>query len=712
MLASIQRTAALPSFLARFRTLKFSLLFATGCLATILIADLGQDGVEAWKKFQYAKNLRAAVLAGNSLVNVIYFLLREQPLVNGASGASAAAAPASLQRFDSYYRSAHESFGTSLSNILEITAPNKQAIADELSIAYRSADAIRAKARATIAMPPSAREKTVLREYNTAMTDLIKTVQKIWTVVSYIETQSEPTLTRYSRLKSVSWKLREAAGSERAAVTAAILNKEPITEQGNLEIENARAQIALGWQLIVELSGNESAASPIKEAVDKAERDYFEDFRSQVDQMRQLSEMKAAYPLSLNAWLARTNPDIDSFMNILNATAAEGETLSAALEANAFLDLILRTTGVLIAIGGSFICFFVAVRRVVDPLARLSEAVRGLASGQLDVKVADTGRGDEIGEVARAVDFFKANLIQTRSIATARDAERTAKEERAAVLEGLAKVFETKFAGVAESFEVSATQLEETSRSLSISAEQTNQQSNNVTATARRTSENVRAVAAAGGQLAHSAQEIGNSVSHASRITRSAVDHSRHADATIQALATAADQIGEVVKLINDVAEQTNLLALNATIEAARAGESGRGFAVVAAEVKLLAGQTAKATQEIDQQIAQIQGATSGTIAAIRNMDAAIVEVDHIAVAVAEAVSLQHAATQQIADKIDETAAGTNDMTQRIADVQQAAKRTGHVANELLASASEVTRSSSLLRREVEAFLSGVRQAS
>jgi methyl-accepting chemotaxis protein len=712
MLASVQRTAALPSLFARFRTLKFSLLFATGCLAAILIADLGQDGVEAWKKFQYAKNLRAADLAGNNLVNVIYSLLREQPLVNGASRSSAAASPASLQRFDSYYKSANDSFNSSLAGILAIAVPNRQAIADALSTAYRSADAVRTRARAMIAVPPAARDQTVLAEYNTAMTDLIKTVQKLWTTVSYIEIQSEPTLTRYSRIKSISWRLREIAGNERAAVTAAILTSEPITEQGNLDIENARAQIQLGWHLIVELVGADSASSPIKAAVDKAERDYFEDFKPLVDRMRQLSEAKAAYPLSLNQWLAQTNPSIDSFLNILNAAAAEGEKRSAALEADAFLDLILRITGVLIAIAGSLICFFVEGRRVADPLARLSEAVRGLASGQFDVKVADTERNDEIGEVARAVDFFKANLIQTRSMAAARDAERAAKEERAAVLENLAKVFETKFAGVAQSFDVSATQLEETSRSLSICAEQTNQQSNNVATTARRTSENVQAVAAAGGQLAHSAQEIGNSVSHASRITRSAVDHSRHADATIQALATAADQIGEVVKLINDVAEQTNLLALNATIEAARAGESGRGFAVVAAEVKLLAGQTAKATQEIDQQIAQIQGATSGTIAAIRNMDAAIVEVDHIAVAVAEAVSLQHAATQEIADKIDETAAGANDMTQRIADVQQAAKRTGQVANELLASASEVTRSSSLLRREVEAFLSGVRQAS
>ena len=196
-----------------------------------------------------------------------------------------------------------------------------------------------------------------------------------------------------------------------------------------------------------------------------------------------------------------------------------------------------------------------------------------------------------------------------------------------------------------------------------------------------------------------------------SRITRNAVEYSRHTDTTITALAAAADQIGEVVKLISNVAQQTNLLALNATIEAARAGEAGRGFSVVAAEVKLLAGQTAKATDQINSQISQIQSATRETVTAIRNMDAAILEVDTISRAVAQAISQQQAATQEIADKIGEAAAGTDDVTQSIAEVQQAAMHTGHVANELLASATEVARSSSQLRIEVETFLSGVRNA-
>jgi methyl-accepting chemotaxis protein len=712
MLASSLKAPAFSAILPRFRTLKFSLLFASGCMAALLVGELTHDGIEAWEKFQYAKTLRSADRAGNRLVSAIYFLLREQPVINGAFKSPTFVTTDSFGRADNFRKSADDELASGVRDLSALDFPNKNVIIDALQSAHRTADAIRVKARAMIALPLTQREPAVLAEFNTAMTALIKTAQTLWAAASYLEVQSDPVLTRYSRIKNISSKLREFAGVERAIITAAIITGDNITPEDNRTIENGRAKIELGMQLISELAAPELPTSTIKAAMAEADRSYRRTFQPLVDRMRKTAADKTGFSQAYTDWIAQTNDYIDSFLGILDAAAKAGEQHARQMESNAFNDLAFRIAGVMIAFGATAVCVLLIVRRVTDPLARLSATVRALAAGKLDVRVADTDQGDEIGDVARAVDFFKANLVQTKHMTVIQDAEHAAKEKRAAAFEALAKAFETKVTGVAESFESSSTELEATSRSLSVRAEETNRQSHKVATAAWQASENVQIVAVATGQLARSAQDIGDRVAVSSRITRNAVEYSKRADTTIQALTKAADQIGEVVRLISNVAQQTNLLALNATIEAARAGEAGRGFSVVASEVKLLAGQTAKATEQIDSQIAQIQGATRETVAAIRHMDAAIREVDTISGAVAEAIGLQQAATQEIADKIGETAAGTDNVTQTIAEVQQAAMDTGQVANELLASASEVARSSSLLRSEVETFLADVRKAS
>ncbi|HTC70087.1 MAG TPA: methyl-accepting chemotaxis protein, partial [Acidothermaceae bacterium] len=249
-------------------------------------------------------------------------------------------------------------------------------------------------------------------------------------------------------------------------------------------------------------------------------------------------------------------------------------------------------------------------RGIVNPITMLTAAMRSLADRDMTTKVVCLDRKDEIGAMAGSVQVFKENMIKADHFAAEQEAERVAKEQRAARLDTLLRDFEGKAAGLVGLVSSAATQLEATARSLSATAGQTNEQADTVATAAQEASTGVQTVAASAEELGSSIGEISRQVAQSAKITEKAVSDARRTDATVRALAEGAQRIGTVVELIRNIAGQTNLLALNATIEAARAGDAGKGFAVVASEVKGLAGQTARATEEIAAQIAQLQNET------------------------------------------------------------------------------------------------------
>jgi methyl-accepting chemotaxis protein len=255
----------------------------------------------------------------------------------------------------------------------------------------------------------------------------------------------------------------------------------------------------------------------------------------------------------------------------------------------------------------------------------------------------------------------------------------------------------------------SSTNLQSAANVLAANAEQSTKQSTTVAAASEEASANVQAVASATEQLTSSVREIGRQVSESTRMTGRAVEQAGQSGASMQGLAEAAQRIGAVVELINTIAGQTNLLALNATIEAARAGDAGRGFAVVASEVKALAEQTAKATDEISQQILAIQTATKQSVCSIEEIGTAIASVNEIATAIAAAVEEQGMATAEIARNIQEAARGTHDVSSNISGVSRAASETGQTATRLLSSANELSRQSEMLRANVEGFFAAIR---
>jgi methyl-accepting chemotaxis protein len=383
-------------------------------------------------------------------------------------------------------------------------------------------------------------------------------------------------------------------------------------------------------------------------------------------------------------------------------TGMQDATASATRMMWAAIGLALTTVAALAwAIGGA----------VSTPILGLSSAMARLSQDDLSVAVPGQERGDEVGTMARAVQVFKDAMIAKKAADEAAAHEADAKARRAEMLDQLTKRFEQNVSSLTQGLSSAATTMEATAQTMTAVAGQTTQQSVTVASAAQQTSANVQTVAAATEELSISIREIASQVAQSSQIADRAVQGAQRTDAAVQSLATTASRIGDVVQLINTIAGQTNLLALNATIEAARAGEAGKGFAVVASEVKDLATQTAKATDEISQQIGSVQQATQQTVAAIQEIARTITEMSQISTSIAAAMEEQGAATAEIARNVQEAARGTEAVTGSIADVHQGAGETGAAASQVLGAAQELARHSNDLGQEVASFLQGVKAA-
>jgi methyl-accepting chemotaxis protein len=353
------------------------------------------------------------------------------------------------------------------------------------------------------------------------------------------------------------------------------------------------------------------------------------------------------------------------------------------------------------------------VFRISKPLEQLSAAMDELAAGNFELVLPGVGREDELGHIASAVNRFKVMSVEKASAEAEmkRAEEDRATQKRKADMNRLADEFQRAVGSIVETVSQASGQLETAAGALTKTAETTQQLSGMVAAASEQTSANVQGVAAASEQLSSTVTEISRQVQESSTIANAAVEQAQKTNASVGELSQSAERIGNVVGLINNIAGQTNLLALNATIEAARAGEAGKGFAVVAQEVKALADQTGKATNEISAQIAGMQAATRDAVGAIQEITTTITRMSEIAGAIAAAVEEQGATTQEISRNVSEAAKGTSEVASSITDVSRGAGETGSASSQVLSSAKALSVESRTLRTEVERFVATVRAA-
>jgi methyl-accepting chemotaxis protein len=393
----------------------------------------------------------------------------------------------------------------------------------------------------------------------------------------------------------------------------------------------------------------------------------------------------------------------------LNEKGAQGDLVQAKTNFQAAVIIIIASVALVLLVAA--LSLMMMHRTVALPIRAITGKMRRLADQDLTITIAEAARKDEIGAMAGALQIFRDRMIETERL---RGEQAAAQDKRLAhgrMIERLVAEFDGSVAGVIAQVAEATQSLDQTARSMTATAHATNRQVTAVAAAAEQASTNVQTVASAAEELSSSINEIGRQVAESARFASEAREQAVATDRQISGLLASANKIGDVVHLINDIASQTNLLALNATIEAARAGDAGKGFAVVANEVKTLANQTARATDEITAKVTEMQAATSLSVEAVKRIGNTIARISEIATAIAAAVDQQNAATGEIARNVQQAAQGTTEVSSSIVQVAEGASETGNAAGQVLRAAENLANDADSLRQQIDGFLTTIKAA-
>ncbi|MGC2780614.1 MAG: methyl-accepting chemotaxis protein [Bradyrhizobium sp.] len=616
---------------------------------------------------------------------------------------------------EKFLRSARDIYVPALNRSLELLkgiefAESQSQIA-QLDRLNKTLTAEHAEFWSEIVKPKAARRPALPKEYGETFDALLALLDKIAGNAAASVNHQNAAIDQLLMIKQMAWLMRNTAG-EASLIVSNGLTAGKVSPEQVLAYTKLVGGVETGWKAVQLATSGMDLSPALSAALPNTEKAYFGPEYTGLRERLIAALQKGEKPeLTPYQWSPFSVNKMTSAVALAEAALDAAREHSGAQQDAAMQSLMLQLVLLLVAIVLSGAAMAAVSGRVIRPLHRMRDAMLAVAGGDLGVDTGYTQRQDEIGALANALETFKQQAKEKLAIEAQERERNAATTARQRAIETYVADFESLVRSSLEQLGRASTDMQATSAGLTNVSRQTNARAEVAAKASDDASMSVQTVASAAEELNASIADISKQAAHAAGIASRAVDQARMTDGTVQGLSQSANRIGEVVGLINSIASQTNLLALNATIEAARAGEAGRGFAVVASEVKTLASQTAKATDEISEQIADIQRVANDAIEAIKRIGGIIGEVNEVATAIAAAVQEQGAATQEISRSTQFAADGTKNVSDNITGVKSDADAAAAAAENVRHASETLENQSRNLGHQVTDFLGKIRAA-
>src|ERR1700736_2458804 len=687
-----------------FNRLTVSALLQAVILATAfcVIAGFSLNAWDSWGRLQATNRIALIADASANMFRAMDRLRSDRSTTNRLLNSDQAIDGET----DKYLRGLRDSEMPAMTRALEVLPliefAQKQTLIPEFDRLFKVVTAEQKEFWDEMGKPKASRRLALGNEYMETETALLETLDKLSGALAAAVNHQDAMIDQLLATKQIAWLLRNTAG-ETSLLVSNGLAAGKVTPETQKAYTKLLGGIDIAWKALELTMAGMQLPPALSTAMAANKSAYFDpQYVALRDRLVNALATGEKPEMTANQWSPFTVERLAAAVGVADAALEAAKEYTAVQHSEALRSLVLQLVLLTGALALTFGAMTMVGRRVIKPLHNMRDAMLKVAGGDLTIDTGYTARRDEIGALAGALETFKQQATDKLRIEQQERERNAGAGSRQQAIDHYVGEFESMVRQSLQQLGDASGQMRTTSSGLSAVSQKTNERVQVAEKASSEASMSVETVAAASEELSASINDISQQAAHAAGIASRAVSQARDTDGTVQGLAKSAGRIGEVVGLINTIAAQTNLLALNATIEAARAGEAGRGFAVVASEPKSLASRTAKATEEISEQIAGMQSATRSSVEAIKEISSTISVISEISSVIAAAVEEQGTVTREIARSVQTAAQRSTAVASNIGDVSRGASETGSASSQVLSSAQMLSSDSTRLKAEVE----------